>query len=67
MKREKEISSVSNVIKTISLYQPTTDPTVVLNKGYKQTDKIHNYRLTDYPFSLENMENLSERDFSDRL
>ena len=33
--------------KTVTVNQPTTDSTIVLKTGYRQTDKIHIYRLTD--------------------
>ena len=43
---KKRYPSASDAIKTVSLYQPTTDPTVVLKTGYRQTDTQTKYIFT---------------------
>jgi mRNA-degrading endonuclease YafQ of YafQ-DinJ toxin-antitoxin module len=55
-RERKRDSSRSDAIKTLILNQPTTDLTVVLKTGYRQTDrqtdKILIYRLTDSILSV---------------
>jgi hypothetical protein len=51
--RERERDSAwSDVIKLVTLNQPTTYSTVVLKTGYRQTDKSFLYRLTDCTLSV---------------
>ena len=50
--KKKDSSSSDDVIKTVTLNRPTTDATIVLKTGYRQTDtQTHTHRKNTYlPF-----------------